>query len=211
MHAGVVRILEHCLVEAKQDSFGICVIQGDSKSGKTHLSIKLFDEFNRLGLSPRLLDGFSFEEFLAEQIAGAEFPNGTVLIVDDADEYFSKLHPGNSGEFVNLVEALRRSRSFFVLLTSKPLESFNVDEHILSRIRPGLGFEIGMADETEVAEILGAMLYQRGITLTKKKMEYLIKRVNRDIPAMVDASNFLLARGGSDFDSFETLEEALRS
>ncbi len=209
VHSGVVKVLEHCLIEAKQDNFGICVIRGGSKSGKTHLSIKLYDEFSRLGLTPRLLDGFSFEEFLAELGAGANFPKGTALILDDADEYFSKLHPGNSGEFVNLVEALRRSRSFFVLLTAKPLDSFDIDEHILSRIRPGLGFEIGMLEEAEVAEILKAMLHQRGISLTEKKLAFLEKRVSRDIAALADTANFLLAHQDSDFDSFEVLGEAV--
>ena len=209
VHSGVIKILEYCVVEAVRDSFGICVIQGDSKGGKTHLSIKLYDEFSRLGLTPRLVDGFSFEEFLVELGAGAQFPKGTALILDDADEYFSKLHPGSSGEFVNLVEALRRSRSFFVILTAKPLENFNIDEHILSRIRPGLGFEIGMPEENEVGEILRSMLHQRGIALAEKKIAFLEKRVGRDVSAIANTANFLLAHQDSDFDSYEVLGEAV--
>ena len=207
IHEGVKTICDYCLNKTAIDSFRICVIYGEHLSGKTHLSIKLNDEFAKKGATPRLMDGISLDDFIMEQGLGAEYSNGTVIIIDNADSYLANLAPDRSGEFVNMVEALRRSKAALILLTGKQVSEFPIDAHVRSRLRPGEGFFISNPNEQEMYCLIDTISKQRGIKLTPKKINFIIKRIGRSIPSIVSALNTLLqkSKAGEDIDSFEAL------
>lgn len=211
IHEGVKTVCDYCLNKTAIDAFRICVIYGEHLSGKTHLSIKLYDEFTKKGATPRLMDGISLDNFITEQGLGAEYSSGTVIIIDNADSYLMNLAPDRSGEFVNMVEALRRSKAALILLTGKQVSEFPIDDHVRSRLKPGEGFFISNPNEEEMYKLIDTISKQRGIKLTPKKINFIINRIGRSIPSIVSVLNTLLLKSeaGEDIASFEVLESVI--
>ncbi|MGI6523708.1 MAG: hypothetical protein ACOX2O_00205 [Bdellovibrionota bacterium] len=207
VHQGVREIYDFCCSQMLTESFRICVAYGAAQSGKTHLSIKLATDLERKGALVRLVDGDSLQDFLVKQGVGAKYRSETVIIVDDADKYLATLSSDRSGEFVNLVEALRRSQAGLLLLTGQQVSDFAIDDHVRSRLRPGEGFLLSSPDDAQLNELIFTMAKQRGIILTPKKVAYLAKRLGREVPSLAKALNALLvkSREGADVDSFEVL------
>ncbi len=136
-----------------------------------------------LGMSPRLIDGSQFSAWLEEYV-DKTFRQEDVLVVDDADHYLSSIVSGQSGEFVSFVEKLRNQRSAMVLLSSMALKDFSFDDHIRSRLLPGEGFSIGAPSADDMFELVELMARQRGLAFSERKVDYLEKRIGRDIPAI---------------------------
>lgn len=70
------------------------------------------------------------------------------------------------------------------MLSGASIESFPCDEHIKSRLTPGMGFSIGAPSEDELSELLQLMARQRGINLSDRKVDFLSRRIGRDIASM---------------------------
>jgi chromosomal replication initiation ATPase DnaA len=160
--------------------FQIVYVQGAARTGKTHFSIFLSDFLAKAGRYPHLIEGRK-DLKLNEVLARREVTAADVFIVDDAEDYLASIQPGMSGDFVSFIEALRVKGCGVVLLSSEPLDAFPCDEHVRSRILPGVGPVISAPLESEVPELLKALARQRGIALSDRKVEFLERRLPREI------------------------------
>ncbi|RMG44287.1 MAG: hypothetical protein D6719_02135 [Candidatus Dadabacteria bacterium] len=183
-HSGVRTIINQVLSLANSEAFNLCWIEGERRSGKTHLSITLTDLLINYKFQPRCIEGAEFKDFLesgqVEQISARTMP----FIIDSAEEYFNSLTTGNSGAFVNFIEKLRVAGSLVIFLSRTSVQSLACDEHIMSRLRPGQGLKINMPADEELPEVIAAMAKQRGMVLSERKIEFIRRRIGRSIEAI---------------------------
>jgi len=191
LHEGVLKLYEETIAILTHKNFGVVFIDGSRRSGKTHLSILLSHVLSVRGFSPRLIDGNSLSRWILswrnEKKSGDE-----ILILDEAEKYFKNKSAGSSGEFVSLVEEMRKECKGIVLLSGISLHAFPCDDHIRSRILPGVGYSILAPGEEDVRGIIKQMALQRGLKLTERKLGYLSKRLPRDIFSIEDYLDRLL-------------------
>ena len=180
LHQGVKTTFEGCLALIGSAAFRIGFIVGGPRCGKTHFSIKVSDTLVGQGAHPRLIEGSGLGEWIQSH-ADMQFIHDDVLIVDDAQHYLSRLGPGDSGELVAFIEKLRVSRAALILLSSQAIDRFSFDDHIRSRLLPGDGFEVAAPKPDDMAELLRLMAKQRGLSLSDRKVDFLEKRIPRDI------------------------------
>ena len=179
VHEGVRMVLERCLAAAGKGNFFVCFVTGEEKSGKTHLSVKLAAELAFRNLRPSLIEAAELPAFVSSR-AGSGFDDRDVVIIDDAHLYFERISGVGSGEFVNLVESLRLGRSGLILLSALPISRLNIDDHVRSRLIPGEGYSIGNPAEADLDILWHALTKQRGLKLTRRKIENLSRRTGRD-------------------------------
>ena len=173
-----------CLTCLGGESFAIAYVTGDARFGKTHFAIFLADSLSEKGFFPRLLDGSSFAAWTDEKLLSGKCSPDEVVIIDDANDYFSQLTEERSGQFVALVEAFRVNNSKLCFFSCQQLDQISSDQHVTSRLKPALGFHMQNPAAEEIKELLAVMARQRGIALSERQISYLEKRVPRDIPAL---------------------------
>lgn len=208
LHDGVQQLVELCENTIRRDDYKTLFITGAARSGKTHLAILLAEICARNGLYPKLLDGKSLTGKLAELIP---VDSRDVLIVDDAQEYFDAIAPGQSGPLVGCVELYRKAKGGIIFLSSREIEEFSFDEHIRSRLLPGGGLSIKTPAAEYLPELIDRMAKQRGIKLTEKKIAYLLKRLSRNIQEIeeyIERVNYLSSVFGRSI-KFPLLSDAL--
>lgn len=207
VHAGVRGLVEELQARVVTCAYSFSWVVGSRRSGKSHLAIKLMDDMGKLGLLPRVLTGREFEE----NIAGLTASQSYVYLIDDADSYFLNVSPGNSGPFVAFAERCKSGGAHLIMLSSAQLSELPCDEHILSRLIGGSGFEVGVPDEAEVEELVFAMAKQRGLNLTDVKRQYVTRRIRREVSAIDEFLERLLLSGsaGSRLSAFQTLHDSL--
>lgn len=188
-HSGVAGDLKQACSLLLDKAFAIIFFKAQARSGKTHLSIKLADLLVKAGLYPRLVDASEFPEWLGAQNAAGASSNAEIIIVDDAHQYFSALEPGESGPFVSFIEKLRHNKGSIVFLSDLPIEDFPCDEHAKSRLLPGEGFSIDPPAEEEVSLVISSVAKQRGILLSSRQVEFIRKRIGRDIESIENYLN----------------------
>lgn len=184
LHAGVKQAVAECLLSLTQNKFGVVFVYGKPRSGKTHFSIYLADQLGRRGFFPRLLSGESFSIWSTEKCIEGVYSSDEVILVDDAQQYFGELSADRSGEFVSLVEMFRVSGSKLCFLSSKNVSDFDCDQHVVSRLVSAVGYELKDPLPEEVGPLLAALAKQRGLLLSKRQIDFLVKRVARDLPAL---------------------------
>lgn len=210
LHEGVLKLFEEVVALVTHDNFSVAFIDGSKRSGKTHLSILLTHVISVRGFFPRLVEGSSLSRWLIgwneEKRRSDE-----IIIVDEAEKYFKSKNPGRSGEFVSLVEELRKSGKGIILISGTPLTSFPCDEHIKSRILPGVGYTIGSPSEDDMRGVIGQMALQRGLKLLDRKLLYLSKRLPREVKAIEEYLDRLIkiASVTNSKTNFSAMNDAL--
>lgn len=182
-HSGVAPIVAHCRTICARDGFALGFIVGPARSGKTHLAIHLIDILGQLARFPRLLEGRELERGMASLTVN-DYSAEDLFIIDDAHTYLEGIQPGNSGPFVAFVEKVRAARAGLILLSQKPLEAFSFDEHVRSRLIPGVGLVIEPPAESDMPVMVDRLARQRGIRLKERKIDFVVRRVGRDIGAV---------------------------
>ncbi len=184
LHSGiseVSRAVEKLLLES---SFQIIKIKGSARSGKTHLSLYFADLAYRKMRFPRLLDGDQFASWIDQRMERSQIHSDEVIIVDDADSYLRNLRPGDSGPFVNFVEACRKKGAKILFLLNDSGEAFAYDEHVASRLLAGHEYQIAQPSDEELSELTLRLARQRGMSLTERHTQYLARRIPRNIEAV---------------------------
>lgn len=184
VHAGTRGLIDDLRSTLEREQFSLTVLHGGEKRGKTHLSIRLADEMAQRAIFPHLVDGSEFSAWITQRISDSREPRGEVVIVDDADRYFTTAAAADSGPFVNIVELFRRHGGAFVFIVSKDLDQLGCDPHVMSRLRAGAQLSLGLPDGADMQELIYTMAVQRGISLTERKVEFLARRLGRDIAAI---------------------------
>lgn len=182
-HHGVAALVESCRTFCAADAFALGFVVGPRRSGKTHLAIHLLDAVGAVARFPRLLEGGEFGQFI-NSVGVEPFASEDLFIVDDAHTYLETLGAGDSGPFVAFVEKLRLARAGLILLSRQPLEAFRFDEHVRSRLIPGAGLVIGPPADEDMPKLIEMMAKQRGIKLKERKIDYVVRRLGRDIGAI---------------------------
>ena len=182
-HTGVQTTLRSVSSGIQSDEFQLFHIFGSKRSGKSHLSVYLSSLAHSLKKYPILVEGKDFLSWnLSLKIKDSFFEQeDLVLIIDDADIYFRDLAKVNAGHFVDCVESLRVNKATMIFLSSDQSSQYSVDQHVLSRLTPGDGYQITNPDSEDMTALIEAVLLQRGMKLSKKSLEYLHKRLPRDI------------------------------
>lgn len=182
-HSGTRSIIAGIDALISKKTFSPIIIFGRSRFGKTHLSVRLVELCLAKKRFPRLVDAQEFsglvKSFQKEQLSGEG-----VVIVDDIDSYLSKVEPEQSGEFVNFWEFHRQRDIHLILFSSKPIESFPCDAHVMSRLKSASSFTIEAPSEEDLEKLVSSLAEQRGIRLGDRKISFLRKRIRRDIPSL---------------------------
>ncbi len=181
-HAGVRAVLEECFALGQSSAFALRYVEGGSRAGKTHASLRLHADFVDWGREVLLLDGTGGRD--AVGFRGRTPTSNLVVIVDDADRYFDALKPEDEGGFVSLVEELRAVCGKLFLFSGKPIAELRVDDHVLSRLRLAAGLRIEAPGEEEVRPLLELLARQRGLRLKPRELGFLQKRLGRDIKSL---------------------------
>ena len=161
-------------------------IVGKMRSGKTHLSVYLAEILALERHNPFLLEGEHFQEFIFARITKENISDKDVFIIDNAENYFCRFRKSddrnfNSSNFVAFYEIIRNKGASIILLSERLPDNLPCDEHILSRLKSGISFTINDPDENVFDDIIRALTLQRGLKLSPQKIEYLKKRLPREI------------------------------
>jgi len=206
LHNGVRNIVELIDQSFHEGEFRIFFVSGKARRGKTHLSIYLFDSAARAGFYPRLVDGQELSVKIEDINAGNK-----IVIIDDAHEYLVNVAAGNSGAFVKMVETLRVAKAKLILLSSVEVEELTCDDHVKSRLRPGQGLSIESPTDFSLSPLIQLMAKQRGLKLTDRKVNFLLRRLGQDIRSIedyLDRVNYLSTLFGREV-KFPLLSDAL--
>ncbi len=179
LHDGVAAVVSFFEAQLELSGFKILFVYGSPRSGKTHLSIKLADLCARRGLYPRLIEGRELGARMSQEIA---IESSHLFIIDDAQDYFSALVAGESGPFVSFIESARKAGAGVVIFSSRDLAEYSFDEHIRSRLLPGHGHALKPPSSEYLSSLVDLMARQRGIKLSERKINFLIRRLDRSIP-----------------------------
>jgi chromosomal replication initiation ATPase DnaA len=181
-HAGVEDVIAAFESSLVDDGFSILYVTGTRRTGKTHTAITCSDRAIKAGFLPHMLEGTSAASWLAADNASSR----SVVIIDDADQYLNKVLPGQSGIFVNCIERHRILGSTIVLFSQLEHTELPCDEHVISRLIPGIGFTLGAPPEDSVKDLLKVLARQRGMQLSEKKLLFAARRLARDIRSLED-------------------------
>lgn len=176
LHAGLNGAWETASHVVRSENYSALWISAPRRAGKTHLSVKLVDFALSLGRYPQLFEGGSFADWFSDAA-----PYNQLLIIDDADHYFNQLLPGSSGQFVNLIESLRRRNGAIVFLSSQEIDELPCDEHVTSRLREGFSARIGNPAHIDMPQLLSRMALQRGLALKENRIDFIAKRLRHEI------------------------------
>jgi chromosomal replication initiation ATPase DnaA len=114
---------------------------------------------------------------------------------------------------VDVVERLANADGTLVLLGSKLPEQIACAPQCKSRLSAGLHVAIGSPQDADLDTLLDLITKQRGLQLKESKRSYLLRRVTRTLPALVECVD-KLDEGtelGSSSTSFQALSGALGS
>lgn len=207
LHAGVSELVTNLVALSGLPNFHLSFCHGLERSGKTHFSIYLYELLLKNNNQVFLFNGQDLATLISKLSAVS---SNSIFIFDDMHAYLEQINSGDSGPLVAFIEQCRFAKAKLLFLSSKALDQFNCDQHIMSRLRVGQGFVISDPAESEFTEIFQALSKQRGIMLKDRKIDFLAKRLGRSIPDLeryVDRLYRLTVEAGQGV-SFETLEMA---
>jgi chromosomal replication initiation ATPase DnaA len=184
LHAGLQKIVASVAYSLTSNDYSLCWINGGHRSGKTHFSIYLSEQLIKLGLPGRLLIGQDLYAWLDSRFERPEVAQGEVLIVDDAQDFFLSDYALQSDAFVGLVEEMRNVNGKLIFLSSSHFSEFKCDAHTMSRLKAGHVFNIENPEESNIQAILFSMARQRGLALNDKRLNFVSKRMRRDIASI---------------------------
>jgi chromosomal replication initiation ATPase DnaA len=132
-----------------------------------------------------------------------------LVVIDDADLCLGE--GVCQGMLVDLIERISRQKGILVLIGAADPEAIPTSPQLRSRLNAGLYLAIGGPKEAELDPLLDLITKQRGLQLSESKRAYVLKRVERTIPALVDCVERVEdgASLGDASTSFHKLSEAL--
>lgn len=209
-HAGVREAVATVEKLASARGFSLIYLIGAKGAGKTHLAVYLVGKLQH-ERAARLVAGQDVAAWFTDELPEAPFEGGEVLVIDDADIFLEM--NGSSGLFVDIVERLANADGTLVLLGSKLPEKIGCGAQAKSRLASGLHIVLGNPQDADLDTLLDLMTKQRGLQLKESKRSYILRRVTRTLPALVECVEKL--DDGADLaplsTSFQALSGALSS
>lgn len=209
VHTGVEGVVRTVTTLSSKRTFSITYIRGEKYSGKTHLGVYLAGKHQERNGRARLIAGSGLARWFSEELPGAPIQAWELVVIDDAHLCLSE--GMCQGMLVDLIERISRQKGSLVLIGAADPEAIPTSPQLRSRLNAGLHLAIAGPKEAELDPLLDLITKQRGLQLTESKRAYVLKRVERTIPALVDCVERVEdgASLGDASTSFHKLSEAL--
>jgi chromosomal replication initiation ATPase DnaA len=126
-------------------------------------------------------------EWFTTELRSTPLRQGETIVIDDGDVLLEEISRRNqSGIFMDLTEKLIQVDGTLVILGSAAPEKIACTKQIQSRLNSGLFFGIDAPVDSELAPLLDLIAKQRGIQLSEAKKGFILRRVSRTLPALVE-------------------------
>ena len=146
-------------------------ISGEKFSGKTHLINIFLKKFKGIKLESNLLNDDKLKELKIHQN----------IILENFDENIDERL------IYTLINTIEQDNKYLIVTTSKPIVDFNFDLNDLkSRSKNFLLQNIEKPDDELIFALILKNLSDRQISLDKKLIHYIIKRIDRSYGKIVD-------------------------
>lgn len=212
VHSGVVGVITSLVTLSYQRVFSLAYVEAEAKGGKTHTGVYLVGHLQSKGRPARLVHGDTLPEWYAAGCGGEALRGGETVVIDDGDLLLEELsHASRSGIFMDLVEQLGQLDGTLVILGATCPTAIKCSKQIRSRLDAGLHLALTGPSEAELDSLLNLITKQRGIQLTESKRSFILRRVSRTLPALVECVERVedLGDSASSRTSFEALAGAL--
>lgn len=187
LHAGVRSVVHAVMTLSRKKIFSSVYIQGAQATGKTHLGVYLVGAVRQEGRCARLISSSEFSEWAANTLPHDPLLPGELVVLDDADVHLESARAKKEeGIFVDLVERVNAISGTLVLLGQKAPESLRCSKQAGSRLAAGMVFSVSEPEEELLNAILDSIAKQRGLALSEAKRGYLLRRVGRSVPGLVE-------------------------
>jgi chromosomal replication initiation ATPase DnaA len=187
VHRGVHDIITSLVTLAYQRVFSLAYVQGGAKSGKTHTGVYLVGHLTEKGKAARLISREEVVEWYASKFRSKPLQGGETVVLDDGDRVLEEISQSNqSGIFMDLTEELSQVDGTLVILGAASPETIACTKQIRSRLNSGLHLILEGPADAELDALLNFITKQRGLQLSEAKRSYILRRVARTLPALVE-------------------------
>lgn len=211
-HAGVATVLSTLLALSSKNRFSLVYVQGSAHTGKTHFGVHLVGKVRDAGRAARLIAGPELADWFSRDLPIDPICPQELVVLDDADLHLEGAKKQREeGLFVDLAERVFTASGTLVLLGAQPPEAVRCSKQAKSRLVSGMHLVMGDPQDEVLDTILDAITKQRGLLLTESKRGFILRRVVRTVPALVDCVNRLeeTGEGATLSTSFNLLAEAV--
>jgi len=203
VHRGVADVVPSLVTLAYQRVFSLAYVQGAPKSGKTHTGVYLVGHLKEERKPARLLARDEVAAWYESEFRSQPLRQGETIVLDDGDHLLEDLSRNNqSGIFMDLTEQLSQVDGTLVILGSVCSEKIECTKQIRSRLNSGLHLVLEGPADAELDPLLNLITKQRGLQLSDSKRGYILRRVSRTLPALVECVEKVEETG--DFSSAST-------
>lgn len=212
VHGGVVGVITSLVTLSYQRVFSLAYVEGEVRGGKTHTGVYLVGHLQSKGRPARMVHADALSEWYASGYGGEPFQSGETIVIDDGDLFLEEVsQTARSGIFMDLVEQLGQVDGTLIILGATPSPSIKCSRQIRSRLDAGLHLVLGGPSEAELDSLLNLVTKQRGLQLSDAKRSFILRRVSRTLPALVECVERVeeLGDSASPRTSFEALSDAL--
>ena len=187
VHRGVADVATSLVTLAYQRIFSLAYVQGAAKSGKTHTGVYLVGDLTEKGKPARLIGREDVAEWYASEFRSKPLKNGETIVLDDGDRLLEEISQSNqSGIFMDLTEQLSQVDGTLVILGAASPEKISCTKQSRSRLNSGLHLVLEGPADAELDSLLNLITKQRGLQLSEAKRSYILRRVARTLPALVE-------------------------
>ena len=212
VHRGVVELIASLETLSYQRVFSLGYVQGAPRTGKTHLGVHLVGALTHKGRPARMVSREEMVEWFATEVRSQPLGYGETIVLDDGDVLLEEISRTNqSGIFMDLTEKLIQVDGTLVILGSAAPDKIACTKQIQSRLNSGLFFGIDAPVDSELAPLLDLIAKQRGFQLSESKKGFIVRRVSRTLPALVECIEKVEEPRGlsAPCTSFNALSEAV--
>lgn len=187
LHSGVAGVITSLVTLAYQRVFSLAYVQGGPRAGKTHTAVYLVGHLKAKNKPARMFSGDELLTWHAEELTREPLQYGETVVIDDGDLFLKEISKGGkSGVFMDLMERLLQVDGTLVLFGVESAEKLGATRQIQSRLSSGLYLSLGDPVEAELDSILNFITKQRGLQFSEAKRSFILRRVARTVPALVD-------------------------
>jgi chromosomal replication initiation ATPase DnaA len=208
----VTDIIASLVTLAYQRVFSLAYVQGPSGSGKTHTGVYLVGHLQEKLKPARLIARDEIASWYESEFRSLSLRDGETLVLDDGDLLLEDLSRNNqSGIFMDITERLSQVDGTLVILGSASPEKLECTKQIRSRLNSGLHLVLEGPTDAELDSLLNLITKQRGLQLSESKRSYILRRVSRTLPALVECIEKVEETGdfSSSSTSFTVLADAV--
>ncbi len=212
VHRGVADVLTSLVTLAYQRVFSLAYVQGALKSGKTHTGVYLVGHLKEKRKPARLIARDEIASWYESEFRSHPLSEGETIVLDDGDFLLEELSRNNqSGIFMDLTENLSQVDGTLVIMGAVSPDKIECTKQIRSRLNSGLHLVLEGPADAELDSLLNFITKQRGLHLSDSKRAYLLRRVSRTLPALVECVEKVEETGdfSSSSTSFTVLADAV--